>query len=638
MLDFFRTHKRLMMFLLVILIFPGLGFVGVQGFRNFFDNSANVASVAGHKITRAEYDGAMREQLDHARQVLGASFDAKAIDTPQVRRATLDGLIQQRILAKLSEDLHLSASDQAVLRAEQSIPAIAALRKADGTYDLNQYRQLLAMQGMTPESFDERVRYQLASRQMPDGIQTTAFAPKALAQQLATLSEQSREVQSLAFHAADYADHMKPTDAQLKQYYDTHRDAFATPQSATVEYLVLSADALAQHMQPNDAELKKYYDDNVTKFKTPGQVRASHILIAIAPNASKADRDKARQKAESVLAQVNAHPDQFAKLAQQNSDDPGSRDKGGDLGFFGPGMMVKPFSEAAFKLKKNQISGIVQSDFGYHIIKVTDIKPEQTKLFDEVKTDILTRLKTEQAIKAYAEQADAFTNMVYEQASSLKPAADKFNLSIQTATVTRDPSPALPLTSPLNNAKLLAAVFSDDAIQGRHNTQAIDVGNNTLVSARVIDYKPASVQPFTAVSAQVRQKVVMQLSAEIARKEGEARLAQVQKTQSTAGFSPVTKVSRGDPQGVPPQAVAAIFKADPQKLPAYVGVDLGQDGYAIYRLNAVNTPASIDAQRLSGVQLQIGQALGDAEWASYVSALRARAHVKIYSMPAASDD
>ncbi|KAG0163320.1 hypothetical protein DFQ30_000356, partial [Apophysomyces sp. BC1015] len=544
----------------------------------------------------------------------------------------------QLLLAKTTEDLHLSASDQAVLRAEQSIPAIAALRKADGTYDVDQYKQLLAMQGMTPKSFDERVRYQLASQQLPEGIQTSAFAPKALAQQLASLSEQSREVQGLALHAADYADKVHPTDAQIKQYYDAHHDAFAVPESATIEYLTLSAGTLAQRVQPSDAELKKYYDDHAAKFKISGEVRASHILIAVAANASKADRGKARQKAESVLAQVNAHPDQFAKLARQNSDDPGSKDKGGDLGFFGPGMMVKPFSDAAFKLKKDQISGIVQSDFGYHIIKVTDIKPERIKPFDEVKAAIATELKTEKAANAYAEQAGAFTNTVYEQASSLKPAADKFKLPIQTATVTRGPNPTLPSASPLNNAKLLAAVFADDSTRAKHNTQAIDVGNDTLVSARVVDYKPASVQPFDAVAAQVRQKVIAQLSADKARKEGEAKLAEVQQSKSTAGFSSTTKVSRAGAQGVPPQAVAAIFKADPQKLPAYVGVDLGNDGYAIYRVNAVDMPASIDAQRLSGAQWQIAQVLGDAEWSAYVDALRARSRVKLYGTPAATND
>jgi peptidyl-prolyl cis-trans isomerase D len=638
MLDFFRNHKRLMMFLLVLVIVPGLGFVGIQGFRNFFDESANVASVNGHKITRVEYDGALREQLDRARQVLGASFDAKTVDTPEMRHAILDGIVQQRVLADETQDKHLTASDEAVVRAEQGIPAIAALRKADGTYDVDQYKQLLAMQGMTPAQFDERVRYQLASRQLPDGIQGTAFAPKALAQQLASLSEQSREVQGLAFRTADYLSKVQPSDAQLKQYYDAHRDAFATPESATIQYVTLSADALANSVQPSDADVKKYYDDNIAKFKTSGEVRASHILVAVPANASAADRDKAKQKAQSLLAQLKAHPDQFAQIAQQNSDDPGSKDKGGDLGFFGPGMMVKSFSDAAFKLKKNEISDVVQSDFGYHIIKVIDIKPEATQPFDQVKASIATQLKNQQAAKVYAEDADAFTNIVYEQANSLKPAVDKFKLPLQTATVTRQPNPVLPPTSPLNNAKFLAAVFADDSIKAKHNTSAIDAGNNTLISARIVDYKPATVQPFDAVKAQVQQKVVAQLAADMARKEGGAKLADVQKSKSTTGFSSVTKVSRADTQGVPPQAIAAIFKADPQKLPAYVGVDLGDGGYAIYRINAVDLPASVDPQRLAGAQMQIGQVLGDAEWAAYLDALRARSRVKIYSTPGASTD
>jgi peptidyl-prolyl cis-trans isomerase D len=636
MLDFFRNHKRLMMFLLVLIIVPGLGFVGIQGFRNFFDETANVASVNGRKITRVEYDNAMRDQIDRARQVLGASFDPKEVDTPAMRQAILDGIVQQRVLADETLAKHLTASDEAVVRAEQSFPAIAALRTPDGKFDVDQYKQMLAMQGMTPAQFDERVRYQLANRQLPDSVQSSAFAPKWLTQQLTSLSEQNREVQGLALHAADYASQVAPTDAQIKQYYDAHRGDFATPESATIQYLALSADALSASLQPTDADVKKYYDDNSAKFKTAAEIRASHILFAVPANASAADKEKAKQKAESVLAQLKAHPDQFAALAKQNSDDSGSKEKGGDLGFFSHGMMVKSFEDAAFALKKNEISGLVLSDFGYHIIEVTDVKPESIKPFDDVKGVIAADLKNQQAAKAYADNAEAFTNSVYEQADNLKPAADKFKLQVQSATVTRQPNPNLPANSPLNNPKFLAALFADDSLKSKHNTPAIDVGNSTLISGHVTDYKPASVQPLDVVKAQVTQKLVAQQSAELARKAGEAKLAEVRASKSTAGFSPASKITRADTQGVPAQAIAPIFKADPQKLPAYVGVDLGDGGYAIYRVNSVNVPTTTDPQHLAGAQQQLAQLMGGSEWNAYQDALRDRSRVSVYGTPAAS--
>ncbi|MGF6410996.1 SurA N-terminal domain-containing protein [Paraburkholderia sp. MM5482-R1] len=632
MLDFFRNHQRLMMFMLILVILPGLGFVGIQGFRGFFDESANVASVNGHKITRVEYDDAMRQQIDRGRQMLGAKFDMKSFDTPERRRQMLDGMIEQRVLADETQRLHLSASDEAVRRALLSDPVISSLKNPDGSIDLDRYKQLLAMQGMTPDQYDERVRYNLAMQQLPASIEASAFTSKTLAQHLTELAQQQREVQGIAFHPHDYAAKIQPTDAQLQAYYDAHRNDFATPASATIQYLVMSPAALSASVQPSDADLKKYYDDNIAHFRTEGEVRASHILIAAPKDASAADKAKAKQKAEELLAQLKAHPDQFAQIARQNSQDPGSASKGGDLGYFGRGMIAggQAFDDAVFALKKDEISGIVQTDFGFHIIKVTDVKPAVTKSFDEVKDQIARELKTQLASKAFTDSSEGFTSLVYEKAKSLQPAADKFKLQIQTATVTPQPDPKLPPDSPLNNPKFLAAVFANDSVSAHNNTQAIDVGNNTLIAARVTDYKPAAVPAFDAVKDAVRQKVIAVQANEAAHKDGVAKLAEFEKSKATAGFSSPLKVSRNDAQGVPPAALSAIYKVDAQKLPAYVGVDLGDDGYAIYRVNQIVQPAGTDAQHLAVAQQQIAQVDAQSETEAYLKALRERSKVKIY--------
>ncbi|WP_321816534.1 MULTISPECIES: SurA N-terminal domain-containing protein [unclassified Paraburkholderia] len=639
MLDFFRNHKRLMMLMLMLVILPGLGFVGIQGFRGFFDESANVASVNGHKITRVEYDNAARQQMDQARQIMGAQFDASMFDTPQHRKDILDGLIQQRVLADEVQRLHLTASDEAVRRTLLADPIISSLKNPDGSIDLDKYKQLLAMQGMTPEQYDERVRYSLAMQQLPAALVNSAFTSKALAQQLTGLSEQQREVQGLAFHASDYAPKVQPTDAQLQAYYDAHKNDFATPATAQIQYLVLSAATAAASVNPSDADLKKYYDDNIAHYKSQEEVRASHILITVAKDASAADRAAAKQKAEQILAEVKAHPDQFAQLAQKDSQDPGSAAKGGDLGYFGPGMIAggQAFDDAVFKLKKDEISDVIQSDFGYHIVKVTDIKPSVTKPFDDVKGQILNDVKTQQAAKLLADAADGFTSTVYEQAKSLQPAADKYKLTIQTATVTPKPNATLPQDSPLNNAKFLAAVFATDSVNQHNNTQAIEVSNNTLISAHVTNFQAAAVPAFAAVKDAVRQKVVAQQAGEMARKDGEAKLAELQKSKSTDGFSSALKVSRNDAQGLPPSALSAVFKADAQKLPAYVGVDLGNDGYAIYRVNSVTNGPAADGQRLAAAQQQLAGVGGQSQTQAYLDALRERSKVKFYGTLGASN-
>lgn len=635
MLDFFRNHQRLMMALLVLIVVPGLGIVGVQGFSSFFDDSANVASVNGRKITRQTYDDAQRQQVARARQMLGAQFDPKMFETPEMRASLVDSLVQQRVLGDETQRLHLTASDQAVRRSLLADPTIASLRKPDGSIDVEQYKQLLAMQGMTPEQYDERVRYDLASNQIPESIQGSSFTSKALAQSLTEIAEQHRDVQGLAFRTADYAAKVQPTDAELQSYYDAHKADFATPESASIQYVVMSPATLSAGITPSDADLKKYYDDNIARFKTPAEVRASHILIVASKDASAADQAKAKQKADDLLAQVKAHPDQFAAIAQKESQDPGSAAKGGDLGYFGRGMIAggQAFDDAAFGLKKGEISGVIHTDFGYHIIEATDVKPSVTQPFDQVKDSLTKDYVTQQASKTLTESVDGFTSVVYEKSKSLQPAADKYKLQVQTATVGSKPDPKLAPDSPLNNPKFLSAIFAQDAVKGHNNTQAIDLGNSTLIAGRVLDYKASTVPTLSAIKDAVRTKVVAADAASLAMKDGQAKLAEFQKSNATTGFSSVTKVSRNDAQGVPPAALAAVFKADSSKLPAYVGVDLGQDGYAIYRVNGIEKSDPVAADRLTGAQQQVAQVYAQAEMESYLDSLKARSKVKITNVP-----
>ncbi|ABO54855.1 peptidylprolyl isomerase [Burkholderia vietnamiensis] len=634
MLDFFRNHQRLMMALLLLIVLPGLGFVGIQGFRGFFDDSANVAAVNGHKITRVEFDGAFRQQIDQARQALGGQFDIKMFDTPEHRKQVLDGLIQQRVLADETQRLHLTASDNAVRDALMSDPMIASLKKPDGTIDVQRYAQLLSFQGMTPEQYQERVRYSLALQQIPASIVSSAFTPKGPAQRLSELAAQQREVQALVLKSSDFAAKVQPTDAQLTAYYDAHKQSFATPETATIQYLVYSpaAAAAAASAQPTDADIKKFYDDNPTHFRSEAQVRISHIFIAAASNASAADKAAAKAKAEQLLADVKAHPDQFAQIAQKSSQDAPSAAKGGDLGFITRGSTAggKAFDDAAFALKQGEVSGVVESDLGFHILKATEVKPSVVKPFADVKDQIAVDLKQQYAAKAFTDNAEGFTSTVYEKAKSLQPAADKYKLTIQTATVTPTPNPQLPPTSPLNNPKFLAAVFASDSVKSRNNTQAVDVGNNTLISAHVVDYKPAAVPALDAIKDVVRQKVVAEQAAELAKKDGAAKLAELQKSKSTDGFTPAQKVSRTQSQGLTPAALSAVYKVDSKTLPAYVGVDLGADGYAIYRVNAVIPGTAVDPQQLAAAQQQMAQVEAQSEGEAYLAALRDRSKVKLY--------
>jgi len=637
MLDFVRNNRRLMLLLLLVLVFPSFVFFGIESYSRFMDSSHDAAKVDGRTITVQEVDNVVRDQSERMRQMLGNNYDPRMFEGASARQAVLDQLIQQHVISDATQKKHLTVSDAQVLAAIQGIPAIAQLRTADGKFDEKAYVQLLAAQGMTPDQLDARMRFELATQQLGGAVGTTAFVPKSLLDRLIAIRDQQRDVQAIVIKPADFTAKVTPDAAALKAYYESHLASYTMPEQAKVEYVVLSGEALAASQAVTPEELKSYYDSNIQRFRTEEQRRASHILIAAPKDGKDADRKAAKEKAEKLLEDLRKHPETFAEVAKKNSQDPGSAEKGGDLGFMGRGALVKPFEDAMYALKEGQISDVVETDYGYHIIKLTGIEPAKTQPLDAVRPELEAELKKQLAAKKYAEQADAFGNMVYEQSDSLKPAADKFKLTIQTAdNVTRAPNPALGKDNPLNNEKVLKALFSDDAIKSKRNTEAIQVGPTTLVSARVVDYRPATARKFEDVEAQVRQAYIAQQAAELAHKDGEARLDALKKSGSADGFGPMTTVSRAKAGGLTPKAVDAIMRADATKLPSLVGVDLGADGYAIYRIAKVSTPPQANAGQREADAQQLSQLAGQTELAAYYDALKAAAKVKIMH-PAKAD-
>lgn len=631
MLDFVRNNRRLMLLLLLVLVFPSFVFFGVESYSRFMDSSHDLAKVDGRAITAQEVDNVVRDQSERMRQMLGTNYDPRQFEGAQARQQVLDQLILQRVVADEVAKKHLTVSNERLLETISSIPAIAQLpKKQDGTIDDKAYVSLLAQQGMTPEQFDARMRFDLATQQLSSSVGATAFVPKSLLDRLIAIRDQQRDVQALQIKPADFTAKVNPDDAALKAYYEGHKAAFSVPEQAKVEYLVLSADALAASTPVTPEELKSYYDSNIARFRTDEQRRASHILIGSPKDAPAAERQAAKEKATKLLEDLRKHPEMFADVARKQSQDPGSAEKGGDLGFMGRGALVKPFEDAMYALKDGQISDVVETDYGYHIIKLTGIKPAETKPLEQVRTELEAELRKQLAAKKYTELADTFGNTVYEQSDSLKPAADKFKLTIQSAdNVTRQPNPALGAQNPLNNEKLLKALFSDESVKNKRNTEAVQVGPTTLVAARIVDYRPATVRKFEDVQAKVREGYIAQQAAELAAKAGAERLEALKKSGSADGFGAPVTVSRAKADGLAPKAVEAVMRADTAKLPAYVGVDLGADGYAIYRIGKVSQPAQADAAQRQGEAQQLGQMLGQSQLEAFYEGLKDRAKVKL---------
>jgi peptidyl-prolyl cis-trans isomerase D len=632
MFEFIRTHRRLMHVVLLLFIVPSFAFFGLEGYSRFRDSDNAVAKVAGQSITQQEFDNAQRQQMDRLRQMFGDQFDPKMLDTPEAKKGVLEGLIAQRVMAVEAARNRLSVSDQTL---QQTILAIPGLTTAEGKFDHERYKSLLAMQGMTPAMYEARLRQDLAVQQVNAAVQSTAFAPKTVAGRLSDLNDQEREVQELLFKSVDFASQVKVTDEMLKSYYDKNSNQFQIPEQAKAEYVVLSPDAIAEQISVTDADVKSYYDQNAKRYAVEEQRRASHILIGVKKGASDAEKSAAKVKAQKVLDQARKNPGDFAKLAKENSEDPGSAERGGDLDYFGKGMMVKSFEDAVFKLKPGEISDLVESDFGYHIIRLSDVKPASVKTLDEVKGEIAAEIKKQLAAKKYSELAETFTNTVYEQADSLKPVADKLKLKIETVSnVTRVPNPSVAPNAPYNNPKFLNALFSDDALKNKRNTEAVEVAPSTLVAGRIVEYKPVTKRPFEEVKNVIQERVTQTEAADLAKKAGEAKLAEVKGKADAAGFSNAKSISRAKPQGVNEAAALAVMKADVTKLPAYIGLEVPGQGYGVYRINKVAQPATPDTARRQAEQQQIGTALAQQETLAYLEALKQKAKVKI-TKPAA---
>ena len=620
MFDFVRNNTKIMMGLLFLLIIPSFVMFGLEGYSRFNDQGATVAKVNGNKISQGEWDAAHKREVDRLRSSM-PNIDVKMFDTPEAKYATLERLVRDQVVAAAAKKLQLVASDTKLARELQSIPAIAALRSPDGKLDMERYKQLVASQGMTPEMFEMQMRADISNQQVIQGVQASAFATLAQTQTAMNAFMQRREVQIVNIPAADFLSKVNVSEADIQAYYDKNSNKFQSAESADIEYVILDIESLRQTIVLNEQDLKSYYEQNLQRLSSKEERRASHILITAAKDAPEAEKKAARAKAEELLKAVKAKPTSFAEVARKNSQDPGSAVKGGDLDFFGRGAMVKAFEDAAFSLKKADISDIVESEFGYHIIQLTDIKAPKAQSFESLRPSLEADLKKQQAQRKFAEMAETFSNTVYEQSDSLKPVAEKLKLTVQKASKVARNAEALNPQSKnlLSHPALLQALFSDASLQKQRNTEAIEVAPNTLVSARVVKHQPAATLALTEVKDLVKRNLTQDKAAEMAKAQGEQKLANLK--TSAEGLPNAIVLSREKSQRQLPQVVEAVLKADPNKLPAVSGVDLGAQGYAVIRVTKVLPPEDNQAL-MKQAQQQFTQLWGSAETLAYLAELK----------------
>lgn len=624
MFDYVRNNRRIVQVFLALITLP-FAFWGVESYVRNAGTGNDVATVGSSRISQQELQQALRDQQERMRQQLGKDVPAGLLDNPELRRTVLDTLVNQRVLSMHAAKERLLVADAQLGAAIQSIPAF----QEDGKFSRQRYDAYVASQNMSQGEFEQRLRQDISLQRVLSAVREGTVVARVASDRWIGSLQEEREVSELLLKPEQFAAQVKPAAEAVQAYYDANRKSFETPEQLRAEYLTLSQDAMLAQIAVSDEEINSAYQSQAERYKQSEERRASHILLQAGKDMPAAEVKAAQAKAEDILKQVRKSPNDFAKLAKQYSQDPGSAEKGGDLGWFGRGMMVKPFEEAVFSLKEGELSGVVRSDFGFHIIKLAGIKAERAKPLQEVRGEIAEELKRQGAAKKYAELAEAFSNTVYEQSDSLKPAAEKFKLSLQQ---TPWISKGATVAGLLGNAKLNAALFSDDAIKNKRNTEAVEVTPKTLVAARILEYKPASLQPLESVRADIEKRLVREEAHKLAEKSGEAYLAKLnQGEQVDLAWGAPHSISHVSAPGIAPEAVRAIFASNIAKLPAYTGIRLASGGYALYRTARIKpfVTGSQDTPRSKTLREQYAGILADEDFSAWLAAVRARYPVDI---------
>lgn len=625
MFDFVNRKKRVVQVIMLLAVLPFL-FFGLESYRRD-SGEGTVAVVDGEEIQRREFEQALRDQQERMRGMLGENFDSAILDTPEVRFSILERLIQQRLLRKEAQNIGMTVLDSQLVRAIGDIPEF----QQDGQFSNQRYEDLLRAQGISPLNFESRVKEELMLQQLLDAYSENGFVSDTVAKKIMYLSEVQREINLFQIEPEQFLSQVEPDDAAIESYYDTHQNKFLLPERVRVEYLVLSLDEIAAQQDVTDDEIAQYFDEHKNEFGQPEERQAGHILFAVPAAASEEEKETIRSNADDVLAQLRQDPERFAELAEQHSDDPGSASQGGDLGFFGRGVMVKEFEDEIFQMEPEEIRGLVETDFGFHIIRLSAIKNAEAADLSEVKEQIAQNLRMQKAETVFGDIAEDFSNVVYEQSDTLQVAAQQFGLSIQQSDWIDRQSKEPDI---LAHDRLLEDIFSDDVLVDKHNTPAIEVRPDTLVSARVLEHRSASMQSLSIVKDEIIELLKTQMAAEMALQEGEKKLARLQEgAEMEILWDEPKQVSYIESQGIDSSVMQAIFKKELTEIPAFAGVGNPQGGFTLIRINHVIEPdmAALieDESKYRSFSKQLQQMLTQEETASYLAGLRQRYDVSI---------
>lgn len=606
--------------LLALITIP-FALFGIDSYLSSAGNNVAVAKVGSNNISIQEYDNALKNMRNRLQSE--GKFDQTQLDGPEVKALVLNQLINKQLLSDEIKHANFTISDEQLATYVTGMPEF----QKEGKFSQELYDQTLAQNQLTPTRFEAGMRADMLAQQAQDGITKLGFISNARADNALRLTNQQRVVTVSEIKTKDFVSQVTVTPAQIKAYYDMHKSKLMAPEQVKIEFLPMSAVDFMRSVSVDDAEVKKFYEENAAKFQSNEQRRASHILIAFGVSATPEQKQQAKAKAEEILVAIKKDPKSFEALAIKNSQDPGSAVKGGDLGSFARGAMVKSFEDATFSMKVNQISELVESEFGYHIIKVTEITGSNSD-FNSLKPQIKGDLMFQKAQEEFVKQAEIFSNAVYEQSGSLQPAAKTFGGQVQKSDWLSRESGAKFFK---NNEKIMILVFSDEVLKDKRNTEAVEISPNNLVSARVIEYKPATARNYDEVKVGIEALLKLEAASKLAISKGEAALKNLREGKDVADIEwiPEVTVDRKNAQGLTELAMSQAFKTNAEKLPAYSGLADSKQGYLLVKVIKIDALMPTDAEVQKVAKTELNAALASEYLAAYKQSLREKAKVTV---------
>ena len=556
MLEFIRSRaKGWFAWVIVGLITVPFALWGIQNYVGG-GGPGYVAKVAGQEISQAQFDSTYQQQRSQLEQMFGGQLPE--IFTEQMLRAqVIEQLVEHEMVIQAAVAQRMRISDRQLADVIRGVSAF----QENGEFSQDLYVNLLRRQGMTPAMFEQRVRRDLIAEQFESGFTAAGFVTAAAIDDFIRLDRQQRQVDWLRIAASDFLGQVNVSDEAVEAYYDSNSQRYQTPEQVKVDYLEIRADQIGESMEVDEDEIRIRYDARLDSYRSPQERRASHILIRVDEGASDAEIRRARERAEGILARIRQGED-FATLASTESGDPGSAREGGDLGYFGRGMMVPSFEDVAYAMEIDQVSELVRSPFGFHIIRLDAVRGGEVKPYEEMREAIHSEIRNEQAAQRYYDLAERLTTYTYEQPDTLSIAAEELGLTVQTsAFLTRQGGEGIG-----QFPKVISAAFSDDVVGRGVNSEPVEISREHLLVLRLNTHQPAAIRPLAEVRDSILSTLRQQRAGELAGERADAIVQAIQAgeapSQSAGANGMAWQVGiqlQRDSQELEPQVVDSVF-------------------------------------------------------------------------------